>query len=169
MSGHEDRRFVCYPLHLVAVHRCPHCCGCTRSGGTALAVWSRWQGSRAIRRWWQTKLNYSDDCPGSPRRRQQWSSACGTQMLSYCQSLNAAPDETIAVTVFRPRPDALASWRMEAPERWATRIMSSRIAASFSTRSALRPTTTRAEPVSPASPSRYFSIAVVAAYTSASV
>ena len=40
----------------------------------------------------------------------------------------------MAVTDFRPSPDTSASWRIDAPARWATRIMSSRIAASFSTR-----------------------------------
>ena len=55
---------------------------------------------------------------------------------------------TIAVTVLRPSPDASAICRSEAPARWATRIMSSRIAISLSARSALRPTTTSAAPIS---------------------
>ena len=43
------------------------------------------------------------------------------------QSRNCFSDETIAVTVLRPRPEASAIWRIEAPARCATRIMSSRI------------------------------------------
>jgi hypothetical protein len=35
--------------------------------------------------------------------------------------------ETIAVTVFLLRPETSASWRIAAPARYATRIMSSRI------------------------------------------
>jgi len=43
----------------------------------------------------------------------------------------------MAVTVLRPRPEASASWRIDAPARCATRIMSSRMPASFAARSAL--------------------------------
>jgi hypothetical protein len=47
------------------------------------------------------------------------------------QFLNMAWAETIAVTVFLPRPETSASWRIEAAERCATRIMSSRVGVPF--------------------------------------
>jgi hypothetical protein len=73
------------------------------------------------------------------------------------QFLNMAWVETIAVTVFLPRPETSASWRIEAPARCATRIMSSRISDSLAARSALRPTTVRAAPISAFCEPLYFS------------
>jgi hypothetical protein len=76
--------------------------------------------------------------------------------------------ETSSVTAFRPSPEISESWRIDAPARCATRIMSSRIRASLSARSALRPTTTRAAPTSPCSFPLYLFMAVDTAETSAS-
>lgn len=73
-------------------------------------------------------------------------------MRRQAGSTRAAP--TMAVTVLRSRPETSASWRSEAPARYATyatRIMSSRMRASLVPRSALSPTTTSAAPSSPVS------------------
>ena len=69
----------------------------------------------------------------------------------------------MAVTVLRSSPETSAIWRSDAPVRWATRIMSSRMRASLSARSALRPTTASAAPISPPTPARCLSIAATAA------
>lgn len=56
----------------------------------------------------------------------------------------------MALTVFRPIPETSASWRTEAPPRWATRIMSSRTRDSLAALAAPRPTTANAAPSSSA-------------------